>query len=846
MTSRLAGVKAAAAVYFSASFLPSADAQIPSDGQEAPPIRRAIPLEAPEPPVRRAVPVETEPELTPTPTPEPTAPNLSEPDQRDLTAEPTPAPGTIRMSQPDEIQLELANAFYAQRLYDMAAPEYEKYLGMYPNAPERETALFRLGESYRAMGSLNSAKQSYETLLASFPTGEFLAPAAYRLGDVYFREGNYHSALPLFRRAMNRTKDPAVANAAKFYLARSLEELRQYSEARRTYTDLLETKEKNPFREASHAALARLLAEADKKAEAVEQYQQLAKETEKPQLKVEATVRAALLQIDLGESEKAAASLKRALAMPDIGAWRNVAELGLLRVLYASGKYQDIIEAHRSAGDKFGEDTRVESTLLAANAYRQLNKHEQARELYESVIEQAPESDYAKTAQYERLVSLYMTNSKDLIPAVDQYVAQQPPQKQRDQATLLKAEALYRTSEFGKAADVYATLSDSTLPKELKAETLYKLGWSHMQTGNFERAIEAYAKFLNQHPDHKLAPSALAQRGIAYQRLKDFDAALKDFNALINKHPKARERELALQQKALILGQQQENRAMSETFRKLLEDYPKSKAAPQAYYWIGWAGFEQKDYKNAIAPLDKARTGDEEQFYERATLRIMLSHYYLEQPDELAREVDAYVDEQRAGKVPADILRWLGAKFAEQKEWEKSEKFLKFLEQGAGSEEAAPSDWLAIARSQLEQKKCKEAEESVLRYLSAVKEPHPKATGLLVLGRAQLCQEQYEQAQQSADEALALQPEGRLNADGRTLSGDIQMALGNFEEAAKLFLSVAVVFDDADITPRALEKAYQAYKKAGKADEAAKILNQLQTRFPEYALHEPLTGSAGR
>jgi TolA-binding protein len=367
-----------------------------------------------------------------------------------------------------------------------------------------------------------------------------------------------------------------------------------------------------------------------------------------------------------------------------------------------------------------------------------------------------------------------------------------------------------------------------------------------MQKNTFDRAVEAYSKFLRQYPEHKLAPTALAQRGIANQRINDFDAALKDFNELIKKHPDARERELALQQKALILGQQQENRAMAETFRQLLKEYPKSKAAAQANYWVGWVAFEQKDYKNAIDPLKDARKADDKQFYERATLRVMLANYYLEQPDPLADEVDGYVSGNRSGKVPAEILRWLGAKFIEQQQWQKAEKYLKLLEQGAASEEIGSADWLLIARSQLEQKKCKEAEESVLRYLANAKEPFPKATGLLLLGRSQLCQEQYDQAQESADQALALQPEGRLNAEGRTLSGEIQMARGNYEAAAKLFLSVAVVFDDPAITPRALENAYEAYKKAGKSEEAAKTLNQLQTRFPEYALQQHLTGSTSR
>jgi TolA-binding protein len=136
----------------------------------------------------------------------------------------------------------------------------------------------------------------------------------------------------------------------------------------------------------------------------------------------------------------------------------------------------------------------------------------------------------------------------------------------------------------------------------------------------------------------------------------------------------------------------------------------------------------------------------------------------------------------------------------------------------------------------MRQGKYKESLEALEACLQAVKEPVPKATGLLARGEARLGQGEFDKAQQSVNDALLLQPEGRLNAEGRTLSGQIAMARGDYEGAAKIFLSVAVVYDDAVVTPRALEQAHEAYAKAGNEEEAAKVLNELQTRYPEYQI----------
>src|SRR5258708_31900453 len=92
----------------------------------------------------------------------------------------------------------------------------------------------------------------------------------------------------------------------------------------------------------------------------------------------------------------------------------------------------------------------------------------------------------------------------------------------------------------------------------------------------------------------------------------------------------------------------------------------------------------------------------------------------------------------------------------------------------------------------------------------------------------------FETAQKTVDEALTLQPEGKLSGEARIAAGDIQAASGHWEAAAKLYASVAVILDDEDVTPRALDKAVDAYGKAGKESDAKKLLNTLKSRYPEF------------
>src|SRR4029077_15494484 len=69
----------------------------------------------------------------------------------------------------------------------------------------------------------------------------------------------------------------------------------------------------------------------------------------------------------------------------------------------------------------------------------------------------------------------------------------------------------------------------------------------------------------------------------------------------------------------------------------------------------------------------------------------------------------------------------------------------------------------------------------------------------------------------------------------RLLAGDVQVERGNFDEAGKAFMSVALLYDDPAITPRALEKAASAYQRAGKPDEAGRASQQLHEKYPNQA-----------
>ena len=258
----------------------------------------------------------------------------------------------------------------------------------------------------------------------------------------------------LYRKASVRLKDPGLVNAAKFFTGRALEGYGDKIEARLAYEDVLSSTANNPFRDAARYSLAMLLKDAGRTADALRQMQALSKQSENPDLKIEATVQSGLWEEESGSAQQLAlaeADFKSALAMPGPSRWKDLAQLGILRLEFKAGKYQAITEVYEKNGVQLPAEMKPDFLTLTADAYHQLGKNDEALKLYEQILKDFPASDAAKDAQFERLRILYATDDPNLVAEIDKYVAANPDGAKRDEALLMKAEVFFKKQDYKTA-----------------------------------------------------------------------------------------------------------------------------------------------------------------------------------------------------------------------------------------------------------------------------------------------------------------------------------------------------------------------------------------------------------
>jgi TolA-binding protein len=796
--------------------------------QSEPEVRRALPVD--EPPVRRALPVDDSIDRV----------LHSLRDQQSG----TPA---REAEGADQRQLDYANGLFARKLYDLAIPEYQKYLDDYPGRAGRANAYFSLGECYRNLHRDSNARTNLQKVLTDYGDSDFAGPAAFALAEMAFTDKDYATALPLFHRSAGKSKEPAVALSARYFEARCLEALGRKDEAADIYVQVAEVGNPNPYREDARVTAASIFAARGKKLDALKQYEALANEAQKPALKAECAVRGGLIALDLVQADKgkidkavaerAAVLFQKARALPGAGKFSAMAQVGFRQLQYQTGQYKQLLADYKKDLQKLPEAAQAEVLLLAANSERQLGNSKEADALYHRIIANYPDREEAKDAAYQRLINVYNSDPSDLSAAVDQFLATNPANERADQAKLLKAEALYKQQNYTDAASLYGELRASELSSQLRAEAAYKLGLCHIQTKNIPGVIEAFTYYMQTFSNSPEMPAALTQRALAYEQDKNYNAALTDLNIILAKYPRAHEREAALQLKALILGQQDNTKGMVDTFRQLLKEFPKSSAGAQAQYYIGKTAFEAKNYKTALTALNAARQLNKEQYYNLASVRIILCQFYLKDRAALTKEVNNFMAESRDGgtSVPPEVLEWLGIEYYNEKNFQAAEKYLTLLRKIDNTGTIKPDYLFYLGDAATKLKNLPEAEEAFAKYLETAKDPAGKAKVLLTLGQVKISAHKPDEAQKIAEEIMALQPEGRVNAEARLLAGQVELERGNFDDAAKAFEGVALLYDDPAITPRALDKAALAFRQAGNTEEADRLSRELRERYPNYA-----------
>jgi tetratricopeptide (TPR) repeat protein len=538
---------------------------------------------------------------------------------------------------------------------------------------------------------------------------------------------------------------------------------------------------------------------------------------------------------------------------------RKVANTGLLRLLFQQKRFTEWVALYEMEMGKLLDSARSEILYDLGHAQFSLKHWPEAVAGFDQYLSAFSAQNTAVTAAYERFLALTQIDRAKTAGEAEAYLKAWPKSPYRARVRLLQAQELSREKKFADALPLWENLAGETGDASwAHQDILLELARAYDELKQWDKAATAYQAYLddlNAHPPiigHTGAAARAQQTlqiqarlAVCLQKADQLLAATDAWKAVQSLAPEgSREQQTALESLGLIYarGGPAQEAAMVATFRALLDKFPQSPLRAMAAFSVGDSLFKNRDYAGAEPLLLNARNWDATTWLQPATQRLALGAYGLKDYDRTAAYAKEYdtipsptdPQAQIAARLPAALFYWLAETARKADKWDEAEIYYSRVTQHPDPGDLLAGAWWQLGEVESHRKEWPASVASYEKYRQLKPDAKDATVVLLALGRAQLGAQNFDAAKKLGEQALLQEPEGPRSADARMLLGETAFATQNYPEAARMFATLAVLFDDPKITRQAISRAADAFEKAGDAKSAEDWRQKLKDKYPEY------------
>ncbi len=733
-------------------------------------------------------------------------------------------------------RMPFADGLYVRGFYDLAVKEYLLVIRDEPAGVALDTALFRAGECYRHLGRKEMAERFYKRVFTDFPDSPHRFLAEFRRAELFVSAGQYLDGVNLLRALLEAHPPDDVAASAHYFLGYSLDKLRQTEEAEQHLKTVIEKFPKSSFCAYACLALADLGQRAGRPAAEVRAlYRKAAEQPASPRSGAEALFQWAEHAFRSADFEESAKAYEQLLARYPDDQRVPEARLQIAWAFLQSGKNAPALklaEEHLAAGDAAG---REDWLYLKANALRQMQKTDLALAAYDELLEKFPDGSRRPAAAYEKALIAFRRGQHEKV--IEQLARLDPvPAIEEDRRWLL-AESYAALNRPGEALTQFRALAEKFPASERAAQAVYRQAELQQAAGDFAAAAAAGRRIAKTYPAHTLAPDALFTAGYCHARLEKHDEALRDWTDLLEKYPEYRQADVVLYQIAVAqiqLGKETEAR---RTLDKLLKDFPKTDRAVDALMALSIL-HEQADHldKAEAALRDALARKPAEAEVPRIRYRLATLLQKQGREDEAAVLLQALLKTEVRRDMSPAMLEWLAELQLRHEAPADALRAAQALVDQADNPDWKQIGWYWVGRSREAGGESDLAVEAYAKALGQEARTIEAAEAALRLGDLRLAGGDPALAESAYSEAAerAAAPEAMpIRARSYFGLGRAAAAREQWEDAARFYMSVAVLFDDPELTPQSLYEAAAAFEKLNRLEDSIRTKDELVARYPD-------------
>ncbi|MDH4240144.1 MAG: tetratricopeptide repeat protein [Phycisphaerae bacterium] len=483
----------------------------------------------------------------------------------------------------------------------------------HPDLPE---ALYEVAKKrYQDSGNYERANSIYEKITTQWPGSEYDLKSQRNLVISYISMGETSQAWEaLDKLAQEFDDDPGLAGAL-LSIAEIYRKAKKYEEAKSIYETVVTDYPGTEHALKAQKKLAIVYVDLDDDPNAQQAIDRLAQEFPgDPNLADALYEIAKRYEWVRGKYEQAGPIYQQIIqSFPDSSYAKEKLDLSRTNIIYLieSGNYSLAAGALTTLLADFNEHPDLAWTLDGiAGRYEKAEKYDEARSIYQKIVTDYNETDYAFTAQ-KKLTILEINVGDDAAAqaALDTLIADFNDRPEFPQALFSIAEQSFYGQNFRWAIKVWELILTESPGSYLKSEIPYLLATCYNHLDNYEKAIQYYKKVVEQYPNSRYGWRAPYRLGVLYKLLGDYEKAVYWYGQQRKLYSNESTSQQALfWQGNIFLFDLKDYQKAVEKFQEYIELYPESEGSPEVCYDLAMAYEKIGDKTQAIALLQEAQS----------------------------------------------------------------------------------------------------------------------------------------------------------------------------------------------------------------------------------------------
>lgn len=744
--------------------------------------------------------------------------------------------GAVPGMTPQE-RVQFADGLYVRGLYDLALDEYLHVSRQTDDYDRSDMVLYRIGECHRRLDNPLAAERFYQRVMREYPQSDYAQRAEFRRAETMVMLERHSDAIALLDAFLSRNPPDQLAAPALYYRGYSARRAQRPDDAEAAYRTVLDKYPDSMF--ASYAALelAELYASQPNRAgEALALYERAAAHPATPEVAAEALFQKAEWYFLSADYKESATYYARLLTEYSDTARAREARLQAAWAYHNAGRHADgLALAETVLADPEDAARRPDWLYLYANGLRQLLRPDDARNAYAQLLEQFPDHPLTRVARFERALIAFRRDQFE--EAIAEAEGVEPDDATRQDWYWMLAESYAGAGRDDEAVRFYRLVLDSEPDGERAPAALYRLGRLLQNRREYVQAARTFRELADTFPDSDPAPQSLFSAAFCMAMAGWHNDAVNDWEALTKRYPDHELVAEARYQRALTLIQLEQTRKARAAFIEFLNDHDDSSFVPDAQYWLSVVQEQDGDHADAEQSLRAALDADaRREWRDRAQYRLALVLQRQEKDAEAADLMQELLEQPAGSAMPPAMLEWLTLYRLNASEYTAATRAAEALVHAADTPSWRQIGWALLGRGLQGQGKADEAEAAFEKSLQEEARTRDGAEAALYLGSLKLEKDEVASAVYYLERAAEWASTDALaDVRARSYFGLAQAAAksDDWGRAARLYMSVGILFDDPELSPESLYRAAHAFGQSRREEEQIRAIEELKERYPD-------------